>query len=183
VTLLRGSAGVTLDGSFLGNMNLPRVSPGEVFDVSLGVDPAIHVNYPKPTVRRSTQGIALINKESAQLFERSVWLDNTGSEAVEILVLDQVPVSEDERLRVNIVTPSGLVNEGDSAGTGEAARPSGSKAVPGSGDKKEGWGSAVAKLQKMGEIAWMVKLEGGKGVLLKLVYEAKLPPSERIVSA
>lgn len=179
VTLLKGSAGVTLDGSFLGTMNLPRVSPGEVFDVSLGVDPAIHVNYPKPSVHRSTQGI-VFNKESAQVFSRSIWLDNTRSEQVGILVLDQVPVSEDERLRVGITTPVGLVNEGDSVDAGEAAKQPGKTAAR-AGGKNGKWGTAVAKLQKNGEIAWTVKLEGGKGVLLKLQYEARLPRGEKIV--
>ncbi|KAF2463193.1 uncharacterized protein BDR25DRAFT_307940 [Lindgomyces ingoldianus] len=180
VTLLRGSAGVTLDGSFLGNMNLPRVSPGQVFNLSLGVDPAIHVNYPKPIVHRSTQGI-IFSKESAQVFTRSVWLNNTKSQPVELLVLDQIPVSEDERLRIVITTPRGLVKEGDSVKTGVSAKEGSSGAVSTSSSSM--WGNAVAKLKKNGEVNWTVKIEKGQGCLLKLDYEARLPPSEKIVPA
>lgn len=173
VTLLKGSAGVTLDGSFLGNMNLPRVSPNQIFDLPLGVDPAIHVNYPKPNVHRSTQGI-IFNKESAQVFTRSIWLNNTKPSLVDLLVLDQIPVSEDERLRIGIMTPRGLAKEGDSVKAGVPAK---------EGKSEEKWGSAVAKLKKGGEVGWTVKLEGGKGCLLKLEYEARLPPSEKITPA
>ncbi|KAF2794415.1 hypothetical protein K505DRAFT_324805 [Melanomma pulvis-pyrius CBS 109.77] len=180
VTLLKGSAGVTLDGSFLGNMKLPRVSPSQVFDLPLGVDPAIHVNYPKPSVHRSTQGL-IFNKESAQVFTRSVWLNNTKSQPVDLLVLDQIPVSEDERLRVVITTPRGLTKEGDSVKAGQSAKEGSSGAV--AVVKGQEWGNAVAKLKKNGEVDWMVKLEKGQGCLLKLEYEAKLPPSERIVPA
>jgi uncharacterized protein (TIGR02231 family) len=179
VTLLKGSAGVTLDGSFLGNMTLPRVSPGQVFGLPLGVDPAIHINYPKPLIHRSTQGI-IFNKESSQVFNRSIWLNNTKATPVELLVLDQVPVSEDERLRIVITTPRGLVKEGDSVTAGVSAQESSSGAV--STSKRTAWGSAVAQLKKNGEVNWQVKLEKAQGCFLKLVYEARLPPSENIVS-
>ena len=51
-TLLRGPAGLTLDGSFLGNITLPRCSAGQPFSLNLGVDPAVRVGYQKPTVHR-----------------------------------------------------------------------------------------------------------------------------------
>ncbi|KAF2740031.1 hypothetical protein EJ04DRAFT_531470 [Polyplosphaeria fusca] len=182
VTLLKGSAGVTLDGSFLGNMNLPRVSPGQIFDLPLGVDPAIHINYPKPGVHRSTQGI-IFNKESAQVFSRSIWLNNTKPMPVELLVLDQIPVSEDERLRIVITTPRGLGKEGDTVRAGVSAKEGSSGAVATTSEKSTAWGSAAAKLKKNGEVDWTVKLEKGQGCLLKLEYEARLPPSERIIPA
>jgi len=180
VTLLKGSAGVTLDGSFLGNMTLPRVSPGQLFDLPLGVDPGIHINYPKPSVHRSTQGI-MFNKESAQVFTRSVWLNNTKPTPIELLVIDQVPVSEDERLKIVIAEPKGLAREGDSvkAGISAKAGSSGSTAVM----KDSSWGHALAKMKKNGEINWTVNLEKGQACLLKLDYEARLPQAEKIVPA
>ena len=181
VTLLKGSAGVTLDGSFLGNMNLPRVSPGQVFELPLGVDPAIHINYPKPSVHRSTQGI-IFNKESAQIFARSIWINNTKPHPVELLVIDQTPVSEDDRLRVAITTPKGLVKDGDSVKAGQSAK-EGSSGALAVDDTKGNWGTALAKLKKNGEVNWTIKLEKAQGCLLKLEYEARLPPSEKIVPA
>jgi hypothetical protein len=180
VTLLKGTAGVTLDGSFLGNMPLPRVSPNQVFSLPLGVDPAIHINYPKPTVHRSTQGF--LNKESAHMFNRSVWLTNTKSTPVELLVLDQIPVSQDERLKVEILQPRSLYKEGDSVRAGEAAKEgaSGTTAVS---QQNGSWGKAVATLKKGGEMTWTVNLEKGQACLLKMEYEARLPQGDNIVSA
>jgi hypothetical protein len=179
VTLLKGTAGVTLDGSFLGNMTLPRVSPNQLFSLPLGVDPAIHVSYPKPTVHRSTQGI--FNKESAHVFSRTVWLTNTKPTPVEILVMDQVPVSQDERLRIDIAHPKGLNKEGDAVKTGQAAKEgaSGTQAV----STSTAWGKATAAMKKAGEINWTVNLEKGQACMLKLEYEAKMPSAETIVGA
>lgn len=184
ITLLKGMAGVTLDGSFLGNISMPRVSPSQPFTLSLGTDPAIHVSYPKPTVHRSTQGI--FNKESAQTFSRSVWLTNTRSTPVELLVLDQIPQSQDERLRIEVLQPKGLHKEGDEVRAGQNAREGGSgfaSAGSSSSQKGEGWGKATAGLKKNGEVAWNVNLEKGQACLLRLEYEARLPSQESIVNA
>ena len=185
IVLLKGMAGVTLDGSFLGNMTLPRVSPLQPFTLSLGTDPAIHVAYPKPSVHRSTQG--LFNKESAQTFARSVWITNTRSAAVELLVLDQIPVSQDERLRIDVLHPKGLYKEGDAVRAGQNAREGGSgfstAVAPATRTQQpDAWGKAVASLKKNGEISWSVNLEKGQACLLKLEYEARLPDRENIVN-
>ncbi|KAF2097558.1 hypothetical protein NA57DRAFT_41280 [Rhizodiscina lignyota] len=179
VTLLKGTAGVTLDGSFLGNMILGRVSPGQIFDLPLGVDPAVHVNYPKPSVHRSTRG--LISKESAQVFSRSVWLTNTKTVPVELMVLDQVPISEDDRLKVDILQPKGLSSEGDVVRAGSAAKEGASGAT--ASGQGNAWGKATATLKKDNQVAWTVTLEKKQACLLKLEYEARMPATERITAA
>jgi len=173
ITLLKGSAGVTLDNSFLGNMPLPRVSPGQAFDLPLGVDPAVHVSYPKPTVHRSTVGV--FSKESNQVFSRLIYLTNTKSTPVEILVLDQIPVSEDERLNINVVKPNGLFKEGDRVRAGSSVRDE--------NGKDTSWGKATAMLQKDGKVAWTVGMEKKGACLLRLEYEARLPSQEKIVQS
>src|SRR5699024_1484889 len=50
ISFLRGNAGLTLDGTFLGTTSIPNCSPNSAFNHSLGVDPAIQVAYAKPTV-------------------------------------------------------------------------------------------------------------------------------------
>jgi uncharacterized protein (TIGR02231 family) len=202
VALLRGQAGLTLDGSFLGNTVIPRCSPDETFPLALGVDPSIQVSYAKPVMKMSTTGI--FNKEDAVVYTRTMLLTNTKPQAlpVELLVLDQVPVSEDERLKINIREPRGLKSEGDSAKTGTAgnnknvagagntvsrtqsvrssviADGSGQLPVPALGQSN--WGSAVATLKKNGEINWNVKLNKGQSCRLLLEYDARVPSGEVI---
>jgi Domain of unknown function (DUF4139)/N-terminal domain of unknown function (DUF4140) len=169
VTLLKGMAGVTLDGSFLGSIPMPRVSPYQLFTIPLGVDPAIHINYPKPTLHRSTQGI--FSKEGAHVCSRSIYITNTKPMPVEIIALDQVPVSQEERLRIEILQPRGLTKEGDNVKTG----------VPLT-EGKGPWGKAVATLKKGGEICWVANIEKSQACILKFDYEARLPSSESVLT-
>jgi hypothetical protein len=193
ITLLKGPLGLTLDSSFLGQGSFPRCSSGETFSLPLGVDPSINVIYLKPTVRRSQTGI--FSKEDTNVFTRSLTIVNTKPNAgVELTVLDQVPVSEDERLKVEITNPRGLKVGGENVRAGQsvlAFQPSTlgrgtAKEVRASAhgmDLKEvNWGSAVATAKKGGEISWNVKLNPGQGVKLMLEYEANFPGGETVVA-
>ena len=172
IALLRGPAGLTLDGSFLGNTNIPRCSAGESFSLSLGVDPSVNVTYGKPTVRRSQSGI--INKEGSGIYTRTCTVTNTKSNrAIEGLVIDQIPVSEDERLRVEILQPRGLRHENDTVRSGVGFNNAGKD------DLK--WGKASAIVKKAGEICWDFRIEAGKGGKFVLEYEARYPSGEMVV--
>lgn len=186
-TLLQGPVGLTLDGTFLGNTTLPRSSPGEAFVLSLGVDPALNVVYSKPIVRRSESGV--FQKAGSRIYTRSCTLTNTkNNTTVEATVSDQIPVSEDDLLKVEVLTPKGLRKEGDQAikaGIGLINEGTGKKdsTYPerSAGADKGKWGKATAKMKKEGEIEWDVKLNPGQGVKLELEYEARFPGGEGIV--
>ncbi|KAK8043099.1 hypothetical protein PG994_013582 [Apiospora phragmitis] len=184
LTLLPGAAGLTLDGSFLGRTDMPRCSPGDSFTLSLGVDPAIKVAYPKPDVRRSQSGV--FNKEDSAVYSRTISLSNTRSGTSQqqqqqkqplparITVLDQVPVSEDERLRVEVLQPRGL------ALAGAAGVPAG---APGrEGKEEKDWGKAVASLKKGGEVSWDITLHAGRMVKLELEYQCAFPTGDHAVN-
>ncbi|KAH6856889.1 hypothetical protein B0I37DRAFT_396357 [Chaetomium sp. MPI-CAGE-AT-0009] len=172
LTLLRGPTGLTLDGTFLGRSTLPRCSAGDSFNVPLGVDPAIRVSYPKPEVARSTTGVFSKGENSA--YTRSITLVNTRASAgkpVTMTVLDQVPVSEDEKIRVDVLHPAGLSSGGRLVATG----------VPGrEGKDEQDWGKATASLRKAGEVQWEVSLNAGRSVKLLLQYEVAFPTGERV---
>jgi hypothetical protein len=171
LTLLKGPTGLTLDGTFLGRSTLPRCSAGDSFGIALGVDPAIKVAYPKPDVSRSTTG--MFSKGDNSVYTRSVTLVNTRAAAgkpVAVTVLDQVPVSEDEKLRVDVLHPAGI-GSGKVVATG----------VPGKEGKEEAdWGRATASLKKAGEVQWEVLLNAGRSVKLVLQYEVAFPTGERV---
>lgn len=192
ITLLKGPVGLTLDGSFLGNTKIPRCSAGDAFSLNLGVDPGITVTYQKPVVRRNQVGV--FQKEGSCIFTRSLMVTNTKAKSVlEGMVLDQVPVSEDEKLKVEVLQPRGLKYEGDQtksgkAVTGDAVKNRSSSGsvlstdgVRGTQGAEDTWGQAVATLKKAGEIRWKLKLNPGQRVRLDLEYEARFPSSERII--
>ncbi len=171
LTLLRGPTGLTLDGTFLGRSTLPRCSAGDVFSIPLGVDPAIRVAYPKPDVSRSTTGV--FAKGDNCVYTRSVTLVNTRAAAgkpVSVTVLDQVPVSEDEKLRVDLLQPAG-VQSGRAVAAGVQGR---------EGKEEADWGRATASVKKAGEVQWEVVLNAGRSVKLVLQYEVAFPTGERV---
>ncbi|KAH1513542.1 hypothetical protein KXX29_001778 [Aspergillus fumigatus] len=161
VTILRGRAGMTVDGTFLGTTNLPNCSPNDAFNISLGVDPSILVTYAKPSVRRVGGGF--FSKEHTAVFRRACWVKNTKSIAVNLIVSEQVPLSEDEKLRVQILEPRELEKEGDQAKMA-----------------MEGKGSGSVSLAKNGEVKWTFKLQPGKDIRLTLEYEARVPPGNEV---
>lgn len=176
INLTRGLAGVSLDGSFLGRVPLGRCSVGEHLNLSLGVDPAITVAYPPPEVHKATRGF--FAKDDVRVYQRCVRLENKRTwtaQATKLFVLDQIPVAEDERLRVDLLQPEGLVMDGESKPTG----------VPGRSFKEEdkAWGRASAHLRKGGQVQWLVYLEPGKAVKLPLEYQVSVPNSEEAVQA
>ncbi len=168
VTLLRGTAGVTLDEAFLGTMQLPRIGPGQPFDLPLGIDPGLPVSYSVPTVKRSTTG--MFTKESAAMYSRSIFVTNTKAAPVEVRILDQVPVSEDDKLTVDILQPRGLKAAGDTVKAGVSAK-------EGSAAQGKPWGRGTATLKKDGKIEWDLTIEKGQACVLNLDYEARLPAS------
>ena len=113
IPLLSGQAGLTLDGSFLGNLSFPRASPEETVVLELGVDQGLKVEYEQPTVKHGTQGMIGFGKEEIGTYKRMIRLTNTKGASVSLVVLDQIPVPQDERLKVTILTPKGLKNEND----------------------------------------------------------------------
>ncbi|KAG5987658.1 hypothetical protein E4U43_004981 [Claviceps pusilla] len=167
MTLFKGRAGLSLDGSFMGRTWLPRCSAGDTFMLSLGVDPSIKVSYPKPVVQRASPG--LFSKETTAVYTRTITLHNTRATAAKptsLLVHDQVPLSQDENLRVDILSPLGL-------SVGSGAVPTGAPGL----DPRENkdWGTARAIVRKDGEVTWDVSLNPGKAVRLTLEYGVAFP--------
>lgn len=162
IQILRGRVGMTVDGTFLGTTNIPRCAPNDIFDISLGVDPSIVVTYAKPTVRHETSGLFV--KEGTAIFRRSCWVRNAKSTSANIMVLDQVPISNDEKLQMAILEPKGLVKEGEKVAMAIDAEK----------------GSGVVTMGKDGEVRWMMQLGAGKDVRLVLEYEMKAPRGNHV---
>ncbi|KAL1981001.1 hypothetical protein VTN96DRAFT_3265 [Rasamsonia emersonii] len=160
---LRPAAFLTakMQNTFLGTVPFAACAPGNVCNLSLSVDPSILVAYGPPTVRRATAG--LLTKEDSAVFTRACWIKNTKTTAVSISAMDQVPVSQDEKLRVNILEPKGLEQEGDQTHLDGQ------------------WGEGVASFEKDGEVKWQISQLGGKEVRLVLEYETRLPRGHRII--
>lgn len=170
LTFLKGKAGMTVDGTFLGSSSLPSCAPKESFDLSLGVDPYILVTYAKPQVRRGTAGF--FNKEDSAVFTRTCWVKNTKSVDVKISVFEQVPISEDEKLKISILEPKGLLKEGDTV-------PVTAEEI----DDGSGGYNGEVSMGKNGEVKWVLDLEKGKEAKLVLAYEVRVPTGCKVLES
>jgi len=120
-SLIAGRSNVFMDGNFVAKAYIPDVSPYEFFNCSLGVDPAVRVTYHPRRKTVSHQGGTLLNKTKTEIskFSQRISIKNTRPGPLEYLIVqDQVPVSEDERIKVKVHNPSeealGPMNGGDS---------------------------------------------------------------------
>ena len=99
-----------MDGSFLGTTQLPTCAPGAVFNLPIGVDPRVGVEYAEPVVRRGELTRSM-HKEEVVAYARSIGVredlgaggskngSDVGIAAMQLVVKDQIPLSEHERLK------------------------------------------------------------------------------------
>ncbi|RPB04346.1 hypothetical protein L873DRAFT_1786187 [Choiromyces venosus 120613-1] len=178
-TLLRGPAGLTIDGTFLGNSTVSRCAPNDTFEIGLGVDEEVTITYAKPARRIASEGMLM--KEQVLTYERNMSIYNTRSTPITLILFDQVPVSEEERLRIVVKKPV-VKNIGDTL-TGPATnvrffsgfemggkKPTSVPAGPG----------VKVELRKNGEVRWEIGMEKGAKAKVGLEYEARMPSGEVI---
>ncbi|KAK7037567.1 hypothetical protein VNI00_011059 [Paramarasmius palmivorus] len=102
-----GNASIYVDGSFISKTTLPLVSPGERFDCALGLDPSIRVTYHPRTTKKASKSAFVFGQKTVTLaYSQRITVQNTKpSTAENIKVIDQVPVSQDERIGVRLISP------------------------------------------------------------------------------
>lgn len=89
--------------------------PGDKLSVPLGIDEAIQVVYKTPVHKSSVQVQGLFGgtPERVTRQNRVIVVQNCGQTKVAVTVKDQVPVSDDEKLKVQVKTWFGVENGGE----------------------------------------------------------------------
>ncbi|KAF8324108.1 hypothetical protein DL93DRAFT_2176637 [Clavulina sp. PMI_390] len=205
-----GPGSVFIDGNFASKTQLPSVSPGESFSCSLGVDPSLRITYhPQKKIATSTSAglmAALSNKKESQTttFRQRITIKNTRLGPVSrLIVQDQVPVSEDSKLKVMVQQPNekGLGPLNPSANNAAGGAGSGGTVTSATLAKGSGGSEATltANVAKNVVARWAQKSEekGGSGgakgdgviewicndlldtVDLELVYDVSAPSDMR----
>ena len=82
---------------------LSDVSPNEDFTTSLGVDQSIRITcQPIATVHNTRSGLLRGAKTNLITYTHAFQVKNTRADEVHIKVLEQVPLSTDERIKVDL---------------------------------------------------------------------------------
>ena len=103
-TLLPGRTSVFLDGAFVANASLDLVPAGQEFWTYLGVDPSVKVERKELGRREETSGI-FGKKTVRTIYDNVFKIKNSKSTAIELVVWDQIPISDHEDIKVVLEEP------------------------------------------------------------------------------
>jgi uncharacterized protein (TIGR02231 family) len=102
--LLPGQVSLFRDAVFVGNGWLPLLAPEEEHELGFGVDDSIRVRHALAEEKRSETGIISTSKTDARSYRISV--RNQHERAIQVTVLDQVPVSQNADITVELTGKS-----------------------------------------------------------------------------
>ena len=101
---LPGDTNVFLDNNFVANSYLKAVAPTEEFWTFLGVDESIKVEYKFVKKFDETGGIFV--EKNKKIFEYLIKITNNKKTQEEIVVWDQLPISQNEKIKVKLIEPA-----------------------------------------------------------------------------
>ncbi|HLB02995.1 MAG TPA: mucoidy inhibitor MuiA family protein [Nitrospiria bacterium] len=109
--LLPGPVSVFRGGTYIGNSHLEILRPGETVKLSFGVDDKVRVDYRLETGQRSKEGI--FTKQQRVERRYRIGVENYHARPIEISLIDQVPVPQDERIKVELLKDSETPTKSD----------------------------------------------------------------------
>lgn len=98
--MLAGPVRVFAEGAYLGSYPIGETSPGEEIEIPFGVDNRVTIERTPMPRRRGEEG--LIGKDTRIVYGFRTVVENLRDRPVSVKLEDRVPVSEDERIRVEI---------------------------------------------------------------------------------
>jgi uncharacterized protein (TIGR02231 family) len=98
-----------MDNNFVTHSSIDNVCLDDTFDLPLGTDASVKVEY-KP-IKKVTDTQGLISKTHHENIRRETRLVNTKSTEVTVHVYEQVPSSSDEKIKVKLIVPDLRVKE------------------------------------------------------------------------
>lgn len=100
---LEGNMNVFMDNNFITNSSLKAVNCKEDFALYLGIDQAIKLYYKPLKKVKEIQGY--ISKSNSETIHRAISVKNTKSVEILVVVYEQLPLSNDERVKVKLIEP------------------------------------------------------------------------------
>jgi uncharacterized protein (TIGR02231 family) len=98
--LLPGQVSLFRDTTFVGNGRVPLLAPGEEHELGFGIDDAIRVRYAIAEEKRGETGIITSSKTDTRSYRITV--KNLHERAIPLTVLDQIPVSQNADIKVEL---------------------------------------------------------------------------------
>ncbi len=105
-TLIPGRVNVFMDGNFITTQSrLDKViNPQQQFDVFLGTDSGVHVEYKPMKKYQQTEG--LLTSSTVDVVDTISYITNGKQTPINITIYDQVPISTAESIKVELINPT-----------------------------------------------------------------------------
>ncbi len=113
--LMAGPVNLYLDGTYVARSQLATVMPGAKFDLDLGIDDGFSVE--RKLVNRLTENTGLVTRRQRITYDVLITVKNNRTTAERIVVKDQVPVSQNEKITVTLLAPPAREVRRDEDGT------------------------------------------------------------------
>ncbi len=101
--LLPGKSSVFLNNNFISNSELSFAAVNQKFWTFLGVDEGIRIKYNITKPFNENKG--LFKKKNKLTYKRSIIIEYNKNKQEELLVRDQIPISNDESIKINLIEP------------------------------------------------------------------------------
>jgi uncharacterized protein (TIGR02231 family) len=164
---LPGDMNVFVDNNFVSQGTVPACNPNEEFSNYLGGDPSVRIQYATP--KKFTESIGLLKSNSKVSVERKTTVKNTKPTEVTITIEDQVPYSDDEKVKVNITNPK-ITQPADK----------GKEVVLKNVKISDTIVASTVKLNKSQNIEWTLTIPPTTEVIIDLNYNVSWPTSTYI---
>ena len=102
--LLPGSAGIFMNGDYVGPTNLGSTAPGAKMELYFGADPSLEANRTMLTKNTGTTGV--FGGWLTTSYQFVIKVDNGSSRAVKMELWDRRPVSRSEQIEVSVLNPT-----------------------------------------------------------------------------
>ncbi|KAI1706134.1 protein F37C4.5 [Ditylenchus destructor] len=109
--MLEGSASLFVDNCFTSKIHLKQIVAGEKFDIPIGVDPSVKLDY--KAEQRQKQGVfaSIIKTHDRKIVVRNTKTDET----VALTIYQQIPKSWDQKIKISLESPQ-LTKPSDESG-------------------------------------------------------------------
>lgn len=101
---LRGAMNVFFDNAYVSSSSIETIMPGDEFELGIGADERIRIE--RKLVNRFTEYTGTFTKKTKVQYEYLIKIENTKIEAIDLDLSDQIPVSKNEKIVVEISSPS-----------------------------------------------------------------------------
>lgn len=102
--LIGGKLNIFMDNRFIASSDLKTTMPKEDFKLDLGADESINVQFKR--LQRFTEKTGFTNSSQRITYEYLITVQNNKKTAESINIIDHIPVSENDKIKINLLSPN-----------------------------------------------------------------------------